>query len=173
MELRMLNEKEKPAAMALCWQVFLQFEAPDYPPEGVAAFRSYIDDEKAVQALTVLGAFDGMELTGVLAAEGNHVALFFVDPAYHRRGVGRALLKRLLDERQNATLTVNAAPYAVEIYRRLGFYPTDQERLAPDGIRYRPMERCPGVDVAAPCPPPACPWISPTKNIPNTPPPPG
>lgn len=146
----MLNGAEKPAAMALCWRVFLQFEAPDYPPEGVAAFRSYIDDEKTVQALTVLGAFDGMELTGVLAAEGNHVALFFVDPAYHRRGVGRALLKRLLEERQDATLTVNAAPYAVEIYRRLGFYPTDQERLAPDGIRYRPMERCPSVDADGP-----------------------
>ena len=146
----MLNGAEKPAAMALCWRVFLQFEAPDYPPEGVEAFRSYIEDEEKIIALTALGAFHGSELVGVLAAEGNHVALFFVDPVYHGRGVGRALLERLLDERQNATLTVNAAPYAVEIYRRLGFHPTDQERLAPDGIRYRPMERCPSVDADGP-----------------------
>ena len=110
MELRMLNGAEKPAAMALCWRVFLQFEAPDYPPEGVEAFRSYIEDEEKISALTALGAFHGSELVGVLAAEGNHVALFFVDPVYHGRGVGRALLERLLDERQNATLTVNAAP---------------------------------------------------------------
>lgn len=150
MELRMLNEKEKPAAMALCWRVFLQFEAPEYPPEGVEAFRSYIEDTETVSALTVLGAFDGTELTGVLASEGNHLALFFVDPAHHCRGVGRALLERLLDERRDATLTVNAAPYAVEIYRHLGFHPTDQERLAPDGIRYRPMERCPSVDADGP-----------------------
>lgn len=148
MELRILNEKEKPAAMALCWRVFLEFEAPDYPPEGVAAFRSYIDDEKTVQALTVLGAFDGMELSGVLAAEGNHVALFFVGPAHHRRGVGRALMERLLEDRRGEILTVNAAPYAVEIYRRLGFQPTDRERLAPDGIRYRPMERRPESDLS-------------------------
>ena len=146
MELRVLSKEEKPAAMALCWRVFLQFEAPDYPPEGVAAFRSYIEDAETANALTVLGAFDGTELTGVLAAEGNHVALFFVDPAHHRRGVGRALLARLLEDRQAETLTVNAAPYAVEIYRRLGFHPTDQEQLAPDGIRYRPMERRPASD---------------------------
>lgn len=146
MELRMLNEAEKPAAMDLCWRVFLEFEAPDYPPQGVAAFRSYIEDATAVDALTVLGAFDSGELTGVLGAEGNHVALFFVDPAHHRRGVGRALFERLLEDRRAETLTVNAAPYAVEIYRRLGFYPTDQEQLAPDGIRYRPMERRPESD---------------------------
>lgn len=146
MELRILSREEKPEAMALCWRVFLQFEATDYPPEGVAAFRSYIEDAETVDALTVLGAFDNGALTGVLGAEGNHVALFFVDPAYHRRGVGRALLARLLEDRRTEALTVNAAPYAVEIYRRLGFRPTDRERLAPDGIRYRPMERSPESD---------------------------
>ena len=134
--------------MALCWRVFLQFEAPDYPPEGVAAFQSYIEDAETVDALTVLGAFDNGALTGVLGAEGNHVALFFVDPAYHRRGVGRALMARLLEDRRTEALTVNAAPYAVEIYHRLGFRPTDRERLAPDGIRYRPMERPPESDLS-------------------------
>lgn len=146
MELRILSKEEKTSAMDLCWRVFLEFEAPDYPPQGVAAFRSYIEDAKAVDALTVLGAFDSGELTGVLGAEENHVALFFVDPAYHRRGVGRALFERLLEDRREETLTVNAAPYAVEIYRRLGFHPTDREQVAPDGIRYRPMERSPASD---------------------------
>ncbi len=35
--------------------------------------------------------------------------------------------------------TVNSSPYAVEIYRRLGFAPTDHEQIT-NGIRYTPMK---------------------------------
>ena len=35
-------------------------------------------------------------------------------------------------------ITVNSSPYAVEIYRRLGFTATDAERVT-DGIRFTPM----------------------------------
>ncbi|MGM9541909.1 MAG: GNAT family N-acetyltransferase [Candidatus Limivicinus sp.] len=34
--------------------------------------------------------------------------------------------------------TVNSSPYAVEVYRHLGFTPTDTEQLT-NGIRYTPM----------------------------------
>ena len=34
--------------------------------------------------------------------------------------------------------TVNSSPYAVEVYRHLGFVPTDTEQLT-NGIRYTPM----------------------------------
>ena len=30
MEIRRIREPELPAAMDLCWRVFLEFEAPDY-----------------------------------------------------------------------------------------------------------------------------------------------
>ena len=35
--------------------------------------------------------------------------------------------------------TVHSSPYAVEIYRHLGFVPTDSEQLT-DGLRYTPMK---------------------------------
>ena len=35
MEIRRIREPELPAAMDLCWLVFQEFEAPDYPPNGV------------------------------------------------------------------------------------------------------------------------------------------
>lgn len=38
-------------------------------------------------------------------------------------------------------LTVHAAPYAVEAYKRLGFVATDSERTE-DGVRYTPMLLC-------------------------------
>lgn len=39
------------AALALAWEVFLEFEAPEYPPEGVASFRGYLNNPQAMAAL--------------------------------------------------------------------------------------------------------------------------
>ena len=36
-------------------------------------------------------------------------------------------------------ITVNSSPYAVLVYRKLGFVETDTEQLA-DGMRYTPMK---------------------------------
>ena len=63
---RRLAPEEVPAALELCWQVFLEFEAPEYSPEGVAAFRASLDDKERVRKLNFYGAFDGEKLVGVL-----------------------------------------------------------------------------------------------------------
>ena len=76
---------------------------------------------------------------GVLAAEGSHIALFFVDPAVQRQGIGRQLFLADLGEGGWDRVTVHSSPYAVEVYRHLGFSPTAEEQLSPDGIRYTPM----------------------------------
>lgn len=139
MEIRQLEGTEKAAAMELAWRVFQEFEAPDYGPEGVPAFRAYITDP-AVSDLTVYGAFSGENLIGMLAVQekGSHIALFFVDPVWHRQGVGRALFRRFLADSGAESVTVHSSPYAVEVYRRLGFQDTAPEQQA-DGIRYTPM----------------------------------
>lgn len=96
MEIRRIREPELPAAMDLCWRVFQEFEAPDYPPEGVEAFYTYISNTEQVKHLTVFGAWERHQLLGVVAAEGSHIALFFVDPAVHRQGIGRRLFQTYL-----------------------------------------------------------------------------
>lgn len=140
MEIRKLREEEKPAAMELAWTVFQRFEAPEYPPQGIRTFRDYITDPAAVAVLTVWGALENGRLIGVLALRegGTHISLFFVDSRYHRQGVGKALFQRLLAENGTAQLTVNSSPYAVEVYRHLGFHAMAPEQLT-DGIRYTPM----------------------------------
>ena len=35
--------------------------------------------------------------------------------------------------------TVHSSPYAVEVYRHLGFVPTDEEQTV-DGLRFTPMQ---------------------------------
>ena len=125
--------------MDLCRRVFLEFEAPEYPPEGVEAFDTYLADAAQVNSLTAFCAWEGSRPLGVLAAEGSHIALFFVDPAFHRQGIGRRLFQAYLAEGGRGRVTVHSSPYAVEVYRHLGFSPTAEEHLSPDGIRYTPM----------------------------------
>ena len=67
-----------------------------------------------------------------------HIADFFVDAAYHRRGIGRQLFEAMRQDYDRQVFTVNSSPYAVEVYRHLGFVPTDAEQLT-DGLRYVPM----------------------------------
>ena len=67
MEIRSLHANEREAALALIWETFLRFEAPDYVPEGVRAFRAFIDAPEQIDALEFFGAFQEGELLGVLA----------------------------------------------------------------------------------------------------------
>ena len=50
----------------------------------------------------------------------------------------RLLFDAMRRDYADQVFTVNSSPYAVEVYRHLGFTPTDTERLA-NGIRYTPM----------------------------------
>ena len=136
---RRLSREEIPAALELCWRVFLEFEAPEYPAEGIAAFRASLDDPHRTRQLNFYGAFDGDALVGVLCMRPpQHIGGFFVDAAYQRRGIGKKLFAAMRQDYARQEFTVNSSPYAVEIYRHLGFVPTDTEQCV-DGLRFTPM----------------------------------
>ena len=43
--IRRINSDEVEEALALALEVFMEFEAPDYKPEGVETFRSLVQSE--------------------------------------------------------------------------------------------------------------------------------
>jgi GNAT superfamily N-acetyltransferase len=148
MEVRELTRGEISTAMELVWEVFSEFEAPGYAPEGVETFRAFIQPDeinRMIDAgeLRLWGAFAGDRLRGVVAEKGaGHISLFFVQKQFHGQGVGRVLFEHYAAVCRAAgvtAITVNSSPYAVPIYRRLGFADTDAERVT-SGIRYVPME---------------------------------
>ena len=65
-----------------------------------------------------------------------------MDASCHRQGIACALFNAVRDFSRTdpavSRITVNSSPYAVEIYRRLGFTATDAERVT-DGIRFTPI----------------------------------
>lgn len=141
MEIKCIPPSQLDAAIQLIWKTFLQFEAPEYSDEGVNSFYQFLKSPETVNTLEFWGAYDKGRLEGVIATNENrkHICCFFVDPEFHRRGIGTRLWEHLKHQSAQQTITVNSSPFAVPIYRRLGFVPTASEQLA-DGIRYTPMQ---------------------------------
>lgn len=140
MKIRTLHESDWEPALALVWETFLLFEAPDYSPEGVETFQNFIGNRENLRALNWYGAFEGNCLCGVAATrkDGSHLSLLFVQKDFHGQGVGRMLMERIQKDAPGG-LTVHSSPYAVGFYRRMGFQDTDVEQLE-DGIRFTPMK---------------------------------
>lgn len=147
MYIRKLPPEDLNEALALIWDVFCEFDAPCFEPEGIRVFQDFIgldSMEKMVDSkvLTFTGAYTEEKLVGVLAMRGPvHISLLFVDPEYHRRGVARSLFGEAIKEtprEDHCLITVNSSPYGVPFYRRLGFVVLEPEKEA-NGMRFTPM----------------------------------
>lgn len=139
----MIRKIEKTAfdeALSLAWRVFQEYEAPDYTQQGIDEFYKSIHDENYLSKLSMYGAFVNEKLVGIIATRnmGTHIALFFVDGNYHRQGIGKKLFQNVLENSAVSRITVNSSPFAVPIYRKLGFLDTDKEQTV-NGLRFTPM----------------------------------
>ncbi|MDO4492872.1 MAG: GNAT family N-acetyltransferase [Clostridia bacterium] len=126
----------------LILSVYNEYEAPEYPAEGNRAFEASLTDPAYQKRLVYFAAYCGAKPCGVLAVrpEDGHICYCFVDPGMHRRGIGTALFAHALGELKLGTMTVNASPYGVPFYERLGFRATAGEQCV-NGIRFIPMTR--------------------------------
>ena len=134
--------------MKLAWNTFARFDAPDYSREGIDNFRNFVTDETLHQMFLAghyqlfVAVMDGNYLGMVSLREKKHISLLFVDGDCHGNGIGKALVKFVAGyaatEEGIDMLTVNASPYAVGFYHKMGFTDLDHEKTT-DGIRYTPM----------------------------------
>ncbi len=142
MIIRSIKEEEMDTALKLVWEVFLEFEAPDYTEEGIALFKSSIDDREWINKRVFYGAYDEENsLLGVIATfNTNHISLFFVDGKHHKLGIGRKLYDLVESLNEDEYFTVNSSPYAHNIYKHIGFTDTDVEQNV-CGLRFFPMKK--------------------------------
>lgn len=149
-EIRRLRPDEVDAALTLALETYMEFEAPDYGPEGVTTFRRDITDNAAFRAACISGenrmwgALDGDRLIGLMAMRGaSHIVLVFTHRDYHRQGVASAILRRLLADVRAVNpdlhrLTLNSSPYGLPFYLHAGFKAADVEKTI-NGIRFTAM----------------------------------
>lgn len=149
-EIRWARADEWEAAMKMVWKTFLKFEAGDYTEEGIRNFLDFITDDKLYHSFLrgtyqMIVAVVRDKIIGVASVRNrNHLSLLFVDEAYHRQGVGRRLMdvfcRYLKEEEGERYMSLAAAPYALEFYRKIGFSAVGPEREV-GGIRVTSMEK--------------------------------
>ena len=147
---KIVPEKLRPA-LELIWEVFEEFEVPDYEEMGIQTFRHFIEYHNMVEKVNqgemkFYGCYLNQYLIGVIDLRtGQHISLLFVRGKFHHLGVATKLMKVVENEvlAQNPkirAITVNASPYAVGFYEKNGFTALDKEQEA-DGIRFTPMRK--------------------------------
>lgn len=150
--IRKINADEVEEALSLASEVFMQFEAPDYKPEGVLTFkRDIVENREFIEKCKkgecpIYAAFDKGRIIGIIGMRSSktHINLVFTKKEYHRQGVAKAIFGFLLDDvlKENPDLreiTLNSSPYGKGFYLHIGFIPLSEEKEQ-DGIRYTPMK---------------------------------
>lgn len=144
---RQIEPFETPTAAALAREVFDQFVAPLYQPDGVSEFHRYASADALSQRnesdhVTLVAEHSG-ELVGMLhLRKPCHVAMLFVRSSFQYKGVGRRLLDSAgaLVGDADCEFTVNSSPNAVSAYEHLGFRAIGAEQCV-HGIRFIPMRK--------------------------------
>ena len=129
----------------LILRVFDQFVGFEYSETGRNHFRNYVRPESIIERYKIGNIMitykNDNKITGFIEVRDNeHISLFFVDPDYHKRGIGKLLMQEVLKILKGKTdiISVNSSKYAVPVYNSLGFKETGvlQEK---DGIQFVPM----------------------------------
>lgn len=153
--IRKINSEEVEEALALASEVFMQFEAPVYKPEGVETFKRDIVENKDFSnkcktgEYPIYAAFDKEKIIGIIGLgamhpDRIHINLVFTKKEYHRCGIATAIFNYMLEDvlKENPNLkeiTLNSSPYGLPFYLHLGFTALSEE-LEKNGIRYTQMK---------------------------------
>ena len=88
--------------------------------------------EHAQQCVHLKCVDDGRIVGVVLVKNFWNLCSLFVEPSYHRRGIGRLLIQEAIKQcaarSERPYLRINAAANAVEFYRAMGFMPVEDAR---------------------------------------------
>ena len=136
--------------MTLAWDTFMKFEAIDYGAEGVENFRAFLSDPM-LKRMFLFGTYHiyvatcNDKIVGMISLRNkNHISLLLVDEKYHRQGIGRRLIDIIGDfsnkEYGKTEMTVNAAPYGLKFYEKIGFVKTSG-LISTGGITYTCMKK--------------------------------
>lgn len=149
-KIRWARTDEWVPAMKMIWRTFAKYEGRDYTEEGIRSFLEFITDETLYAAFLrgeyrLMVALDRKRIIGAGSLRDcNHLSLLFVDEAYHRKGVGSAILRKLCvylkRETGEGRMSLQAAPCAIDFYRKQGFRAVQPERDY-SGIRVTLMEK--------------------------------
>ncbi len=149
LHIRPVRVAEAEEVIELVLRSFDEFVAPDYALEGVQKFHTDVTVASLVEALEsgdiVLLGIGGSNIAGVVKVrDETHISWLFVAREFMTQGIGRRLLSAAVQEIMARTpaataVTLNASPYALPIYAKMGFAVAGAETVE-HGMRMTPMQ---------------------------------
>jgi GNAT superfamily N-acetyltransferase len=143
-----MNPGEEVEVSNLVARSFNEFIAPDFPEEGIEEFFRYANPRALIKRSEgshfILVAEAEESIVGIIEIrEMKHVSMLFVDKSFHRRGIGKELLRAALDKIKSGSrppkkVTVHSSRFAVPFYNSLGFVRTGEEKII-HGVIHIPM----------------------------------
>ena len=140
-EIKQLLNNEKDEALLFTKRVYIECKDESYSEQGVETFCNFVDNKEITKSFKVYGAFEDNILKGLIATDRRkrHISLFFVDKFSQGKGIGKELMKVVVNNNENSYITVNSSRYAVPIYEKLGFVKMEEEKEQ-DGLKFTPMK---------------------------------
>ena len=140
-EIRQLLNNKKDEALLFAKKVYIECKDESYSEQGIETFYNFINNKKITKSFKVYGAFEDKTLKGLIAADSQkrHICLFFVDKVSQGKGIGKELMKVVINNNENSYITVNSSRYGVPIYEKLGFVKMEEEKER-DGLKFTPMK---------------------------------
>ena len=143
---RLIKPGEEEETFAMIDRGFNAYVRDDLTPEGVEEFYRAVRImvfERPSNHFIVVAEFN-LQIVGMIDVKANHhISIFFVEPSYMGKGIGRGLLSHAImlcqqNKPDFIELEVHSSPWAVPVYGKLGFEPTGPEQES-RGIRYTRM----------------------------------
>ena len=141
MEIRQLLNNKKDEALLFVKRVYIESKDESYSEQGIETFCNFVNNKEITKSFKVYGAFENNILKGIIATDSQkrHICLFFVDKVSQGKGIGKELMKVVINNNENSYITVNSSRYGVPIYEKLGFIKIEEEKEQ-DGLKFTPMK---------------------------------
>ncbi|WP_338969963.1 GNAT family N-acetyltransferase [Fusobacterium nucleatum] len=140
-EIRQLLNNKKDEALLFAKKVYIESKDESYSKQGIETFCNFVNNKEITKSFKVYGAFEDNVLKGLIATDSQkrHICLFFVDKVSQGKGIGKELMRVVVNNNENSYITVNSSRYAVPIYEKLGFIKMEEEKEQ-DGLKFTPMK---------------------------------
>ncbi len=140
-EIRQLLNNKKDEALLFAKKVYIESKDESYSEQGIETFCNFVNNKEITKSFKVYGAFENNILEGLIATDSqkSHICLFFVDKVSQGKGIGKELMKAVINNNENSYITVNSSRYGVPIYEKLGFVKMEEEKER-DGLKFTPMK---------------------------------
>ena len=140
-EIKQLLNNEKDKAFLFAKKVYIECKDESYSEQGIETFCNFVNNKEITKSFKVYGAFEYDILKGIIATDSQkrHICLFFVEKVSQGKGIGKELMRVVVNNNENSYITVNSSRYGVPIYEKLSFVKMEEEKER-DGLRFTPMK---------------------------------